>query len=308
MTGRVHDRLAGQFDDYRVGRQLHDVPPHEVSEVTVDGRRAVYKGDTGPTGSAATEGRVTRFVGEYTTVPVPDVLAVGDDWYLAAWHPDAPEPDGDHAADEAWAAAAGRALARLHDDTAQHLDGFGRLRFDGGSVPLAASDDWQEAALAFVRRRRNLLAEHGHADVADAVLDCFRDHPGLFAGASQPVCSHGWWSPEHVSVRDGEAACVVDFEHALAAPRAFDYWRTALPIFDDGAAAVAFRDGYEAVSALPEHVVEQRPLYLVLHGVYFFESLYVQGQRGQEEAAAHADRLRESVFDALEECRRPSRS
>lgn len=308
MTGPIDDRLAGQFDDVRIGRQLHDVPPHEVYEVRVDGERAVYKGDTGPAGSAATEGRVTRFVGEYTTVPVPDVLAVGGDWYLAAWQPDAPPADGDHTTDEDWAAAAGRALARLHDDTAQHLDGFGRLRFDDDGVPRAARDDWQEAALAFVRFRRGLLAEHGHADIADTVLDCFRDHPGLFAGAGEPVCCHGWWSPDQVAVRDGEAACVVDFEHALAAPQAFDYWRTALPIFDDGATAVAFRDGYEAVSALPEHVAEQRPLYLVLHGVDCFESLYVQNQRGQEATAAHADRLRESVFDALGECRRTSRS
>jgi fructosamine-3-kinase len=308
MTGPIPDRLAEQFDDVRIAGQLHDVPPHEVYEVRVDGRRAVYEDDTGPTGSAATEGRVTRFVGEYTTVPVPDVLAVGGDWYLAAWQPDAPAPNDDHTTNEEWAAAAGRALARLHDDTAQHLDEFGRLRFDGGRVPCADRGDWQDAALAFVRRRRGLLAEHGHANVADAVLDCFRDHPELFAGASQPVCCHGWWSPDHVAVRDGEAACVVDFEHALAAPRAFDYWRTALTVFDGGDAAVAFRDGYEAVSALPENVVEQRPLYLVLHGVYFFESLYVQNQRGPDATADHADRLRESVFDALGECRRTSRS
>lgn len=303
MPGRVHDRLAAQFDDYRVVRSLHDVPPHEVYEVRADGRRAVYKGDTGPTGSAGVEGRVTRFVGERAAVPVPDVLAVGDDYFVAAWHPDAPAPDADHPANEAWAEAAGRALARLHADTAPSLDGFGRLEFDG-VVPRAARDDWRAAALAFVRRRRQLLAARGHADLADAVLDCLREHPGLFADAGDPVCCHGWWSPEHVAVADGDAACVVDFEHALAAPRAFDYWRTALAVIDDGDNERAFRDGYEAAGVLPADVQRRRSLYVVLHGVYFFESLYVQNQHGAAATAEHASRLRERVFDALDDCAR----
>ncbi|MFB6271192.1 MAG: phosphotransferase [Halobacterium sp.] len=308
MTGRVHDRLAGPFDDYQVNRQLHDVPPHEVYEVAVDGRRAVYKGDTGPTGSAATEGRVTRFVDEHTTVPVPEVLAVGDDWFLAAWHPDAPAPDTDHPGSEDWAEPAGRALARLHDESARHLDGFGRLQFDSDVVPRAGRGDWQAAALAFVERRRNLLAAHGHADVADAVCDCFRDHPGLFADAGRPVLCHGWWSPEHVAVRGGEAACAVDFEHALAAPRAFDYWRTALAVFDGGDAEAAFREGYESVSALTPRVEERRPVYVALHCVYFFESLYVQNQRDAAATAEQADYLRERAFDALDDCRRLARA
>jgi hypothetical protein len=73
--------LVSQFESYSGKRQLHDVPFHEV---TVDGRRAVWKRDTGPAGGAGVEGRVTRFVGERTSAPVPESLAVGDDWHEAA--------------------------------------------------------------------------------------------------------------------------------------------------------------------------------------------------------------------------------
>ncbi|MDH5018647.1 hypothetical protein [Halobacterium rubrum] len=76
-----HHALVSQFESYSVQRQLHGVPPHEV---TVDGQPAVCKRDTGPTGGAGVEGRVTRFVGERTSVPVPKIPAVGDDWHEAA--------------------------------------------------------------------------------------------------------------------------------------------------------------------------------------------------------------------------------
>ncbi|MFB6073102.1 MAG: hypothetical protein ABEJ88_09055 [Halobacterium sp.] len=85
----VADALASAFESHSIARRLHDVPPHEVYEVTVEGRRAVCKRDTGATGGAGVEGRVARLVGERTTVPVPDVLAVGPDYYVAAFHPGA---------------------------------------------------------------------------------------------------------------------------------------------------------------------------------------------------------------------------
>ena len=301
-----HHALATPFDSYSVRRQLHDVPPHEVSEVTVDGHRAVCKRDTGPTGKAGVEGRVTAFVGEHTNVPVPEVLAIGDDWYLAAWHPDAPEPDVGGDPDESWARPAGRGLATLHAGTAAHVDAYGRFRpdgdGDGGGVRVEGGDDWREAAMAYVRRRRPVLDDYGHADVADAVHDYLREHPSALAGADEPVCCHGWWTPEHVPVADGAVGCVVDFEHALAAPGEYDYWRTVVPTFDDGPARTAFREGYESVRALPDDVEARRPLYLALLGVYYVESLYVQDQHGTDATERRASAFRELVFDALADC------
>lgn len=293
------------FEEYSVGRQLHGVPPHEVHEVEVDGRRAVWKRDTGPTGKAAIEGRVTAFVGEHTVVPVPEVLAVGEDGYVAEWHPEAPTPESPRDPDSAWARAAGRGLARLHAETAPHLDGYGHFEVDGDSLVLPSEDDWHAAATEYVERLRGVVAEFGHADVADAALDYLREHPRAFEDAGDPVCCHGWWSPEHVAVdAEGEQAsevvCVLDFEHALAAPGEWDYWRTVLSVFDGGQQQAAFREGYESVRSLPTGFERRQPLYALLHTLYFFESLYVQNQHGEAETENRAEWLRQTAFETLD--------
>jgi len=296
-----HDHaLATRFDSHSIERQLHDVPPHEVSEVRVDGRRAVYKRDVGPTGRAGVEGRVLALVRARTRVPVPEVLALGDDWFVADWHPDAPVPDASGEATEAWARAAGRGLATLHDETEGLLDGYGRLGVDGDSLALPDEPDWHAAALASVRRLAAVLDDHGHGDVADAALDYLRAHPDAFAGSGDPVLCHGWWSPEHVAVREGEVACALDFEHAMAAPDEWDYWRTVLPVFDGGSPQTAFREGYESVRELPAGIERRRSGYTLLHTLYFFESLYVQDQHGEAQTERRADGLRDHVLDLLE--------
>ena len=50
--------------------------------------------DGGDAGVAA-DARVLAVLREHTSVPVPEVLAVGEDYYVARWHPDAPAPDED---------------------------------------------------------------------------------------------------------------------------------------------------------------------------------------------------------------------
>jgi len=299
----IHDRLEAAFVRYSVERQLNDVPPHEVYEVTVDGERAVCKVDTGPTGSAEVEGRVTAFVGERTSVPVPDILHVGEEHYVAAWHPAAPAPDDPTGAGETWASAAGRGLATLHEETEELFERYGRFEpHDGGVVP-AGDRDWHAGALEYVERHRPVLETYGHADVADTVQGFLQERPDAFAGAGGPVCCHGWATPEHVAVRDGEVTCMVDFEHAIAAPGEFDYWRTSLPAFgpDTGAAGRSFRDGYESVRPLPANHSRRRPLYVLLNLVYYFESLYVQNQHGPAETAERAEGLRNAVMETIEE-------
>lgn len=297
---QARDVLAPRFESYSVQRQLHDVPPHEVREVTVDGRRAVLKRDTGPTGSAGVEGRVVTFVADRTDVPVPEVVAVGDDWFVADWHPAAPTKDDPRPSDEAWARAAGRGLATLHAETAPHLDGYGRFHADGTDLSLPAGEDWRDAAVDDVRRRRDVLASYGHGDVADAALDALRATPDAFAGTGAPVLCHGWWSPDHVAVRDGEVVCTLDFEHAVAAPGEWDYWRTVLPAFDGGDAQAAFRDGYESVRSLPTGVDDRQPAFALLHTLYFFESVYVQDKHDEDGTQRRADWLRGRTFDLLD--------
>lgn len=295
--------FAAEFGEYSFEERLHNVPPHEVSEVVVDGQRAVYKRDVGPTGSAGVEGRVAALVGAETSVPVPAVLAVGDDWYVAAYCHHAPSHDSPSEPDEAWARAAGRGLATLHEESAALVNRYGAFHVDGNVLAGPSHSNWREAALAFVRRRRDVMADHGHADVADAALDFLRENPDAFAAAGDPVVCHGWWSPEHVAVQDRDIACVLDFEHALAAPATWDYWRTVLAVFDGGPAQAAFREGYESVRRLPADLANHQSLYTLLHALYFFESLYVQTQHGDAETERRANALREQTFEMLEAAR-----
>jgi Ser/Thr protein kinase RdoA (MazF antagonist) len=101
---------------------------------------------------------------------------------------------------------------------------------------------------------------------------------------------------------DGQAVCLVDFEHAIAAPSEFDYWRTVLPTFnhDDNDFQKTFREGYASVRSLPDGFERRAPFYVVLNEVYYFESLYVQDQHGPEETEECAERFRNSVTETLD--------
>ncbi|XVH33671.1 phosphotransferase family protein (plasmid) [Haloferacaceae archaeon DSL9] len=302
MKREIRERLRAQSTTHEIVGRIHDVPPHEVYEVYLDGRRAVYKHDVGPTGNAGIEGRVLAFVGEQTAVPVPEIVTVGDDYYVAAWHPNAPSPDGNPRADDEWARAAGRGVATLHESTSKRIERYGRFNRRGDGRIGAGCEEWHAAATEYVRRHRPALARYGHGDIADAVLEFLDTRPNAFVGAGEPVCCHGWATPEHVSVVDGEVACVVDFEHAIAAPGEFDYWRTVLPTFGSSTGAEdAFREGYESVRSLPSGFARRRPLYVLLNVVYYFESLYVQAQHDPKETAERAERFRTTATEILDD-------
>lgn len=302
MRTTIEKRLNKDFASHRIVRQLQDVPPHEVYEVSVDGQRAVYKGDTGPTGSAGIEGCVIAFVGQQTSVPVPEILLTEDDYYVAAWHPDAPTLNESQSGDERWAYAAGRELATLHTETATVIERYGQFRPLNGSITISGDEDWHTAALDYVRCHRPVLARYGHAGVADAVIDLLCKHPDIFENIDGPVCCHGWATPEHVAVVDDRVACMVDFEHAIAAPGEFDYWRTTMPTFysESENTERASRDGYESIRSFPRGFDDRKPVYVVLNLIYYFESLYVQDQHGPKETAERAEMLRDSVTETLE--------
>lgn len=302
MTNSIQDLLGSAFESYRIEKQIHDVPPHEVYEVSVDGRRAVCKRNVGPTGMAHIEGRVLDLVDTHSSVAVPEVLWLDGDAFVAAWHPDAPTPDTETGVTPAWATAAGRGLATLHAETESEIEGYGRIEQAGDGITVDGDENWHSAAIEYLQRERAVLAEYGHGDVATRAIETLQDRPDCFEGAGSAVCVHGWWTPEHVAVADGKVRCVVDFEHAMAAPGEFDYWRATVPRNDfDEKSLEAFRRGYESVRLLPEGFERRRPYYLLLVLVYFFESLYVQDQHSPAETEQKATALRESTFELLED-------
>lgn len=297
MADRLHEILDTHAGAYSVHEQLHAVPPYEVQEATLDGVRAVCKRDTHPEGEAGIEGRVQRYVDRETGVPVPEVLAVGPDYYLTAYDESVPDPGAETDTGE-WARPAGAGLATLHAETVRERTGVPAV--EDGRLTSEDHETWTETALAFLCHRREYLATVGHADIADVAIEFVEDHPELFRTDATPVLCHGNWLPDHVGIDDGLTA-VIDFEHALFAPPAHDYWRVTLPLFgDDEAARARFEAGYESVRPLE---TGHREVYTLLNGVSYLRSLYLQDQHDPETTERKARYFRDAVSETVDSLR-----
>ncbi|WP_227353284.1 phosphotransferase family protein [Haladaptatus salinisoli] len=299
----LRKRLAQHAKRYEVVRKLHDVPPHVTHEVRVDGKRAVCKRATSDEGNPTMEARAMRFLETNASVPVPRILAVGDDYFVAEWCDDVP---AERTLDRERARTMGAGMATLHDETAFEATGF--LRDDGGKLALDARETWHETVCAFLADLRDFLEPLGYDDVASDALTFVREHPDLFDGAGDPVLCHGNYLPEHVGTDGDEVTRVIDFEHALAAPGEYDYWRTVLPLFADSnrsdeALAESFRAGYESVRSLPDEFDRRRKAYWTVNTVSYFRSLFLQRQRTGQEAARTASFFRKYVYDTIDSLR-----
>jgi fructosamine-3-kinase len=313
MTRRVQNALESHGDDYEIRDQLHDVPPYEVYEVVVDGRRAVCKVDAHPRADAATEGAVQAYVARTTPTPVPDVLAVGDDHYLAAWREDVPPQGGDPGVTKA--RTMGAAMARFHEATS--FDAPGLPTAAGGRLAVDECPDWPAAVDALLADLQDYVAAQGHGDAVARVRDFVAEDSSVFESPEEPVLCHGNWLPEHVGVDPGgttpapagdlsvpgAATCVIDFEHALVAPPEYDVWRSLLPLSGAAGLGEAFREGYEAVRPLPEGSERRAPCYRLVNAVQYLESLYLQDQHGEVETERKAERFRAGIDDLLAELR-----
>jgi Ser/Thr protein kinase RdoA (MazF antagonist) len=320
MTQDVHDALDTWFAQHEIARQLHDVPPHAVYEVTVDGHRAVCKVARGETADVGAEAAAMAHTDRHTDLPVPRVLAAREDAFVATWLDGLDgEVDPDDPAD---ARALGRGLARLHAATADAFprpgfpelgpawDPDGRLadrgptsdRDEAAVLTVDDRTDWHTVAREFLGEIRESLATIGWADPADEVLALLDDYPDLFEGAGTPVLCHGNLFPEHAALDRGgarpELAALIDFEHALVAPAEYDVWRTAIPLFHEpGSGATdtlpAFRAGYESVRDLPPGVERRREAWWLVIFVTFLLALDVQnsgiGPDERERAEGTAD-------------------
>lgn len=299
MSRELDDALASHATEYEVHRQLHDVPPHTVWEVSVDGTQAVCKLARGPEADPAVEGRVLQHVGTETSVPVPEVLAVGEDYFLAKWCDGAPHSGTGQgrydppAITVDLARTLGEGLATLHAETSFERTGFPRA---GDGLVIDERDTWTETLQDLLDGWRDYLAEYGYADVATEVLAFVRDHSTLFDGVGEPVLTHGWYTPEHVGIINDEVTCVLDWEHAVVAPGEYDYCRTEIPCFANPAreradgARKAFQAGYESVRPLRDGFDVRRSIYKTAVFTYFLVSGQVQCQRSPEEL----ERLSES--------------
>jgi hypothetical protein len=331
--------LCGRHaDDFRIRRLLHTVPPHCVAEVDFAGERAVCKVSLGERGRAGVEGRVLQYVDRETSVPVPTVLATDDAGFVAEYRADAPttdrsaveateSEDGQSAADDdtvdaEWLCAAGRTLATLHDEATfarsgllESQDGVSETYSESLSVGrdglrTESPGTWPAVLDAQLAVYEDALAGTGFADVAREARTFVTTHAERFAlpDAWRPSLLHGWFSPEHVAVRDGKVACVVDFEHALVGSPEWDYWRTVVPLFaGDGWSVPAdgravFREAYESVRSLPPGADDREPAYRALLAVSYLDSLHAQ--RGIDDSTrGRAEFFRERATEGFHELR-----
>ncbi|MFC5368769.1 phosphotransferase family protein [Salinirubrum litoreum] len=335
---------ARHADDVRVTRLLHAVPPHCVADVEFAGRRAVCKVSLAERGRAGVEGRVLRYVDRETSVPVPAVLATDDAGFVADYREDAPTSDrsaagspgdtdssaGDtdsHVTTE-WLSAAGRTLATLHDEAT--FDRSGTLAVESESSSAESERDsltvgecglrieslpgvktsdarWPAALDAQLAVYEDSLAGTGYADVARDARRFVTTHADRVALPAdwRPSLCHGWFSPDHVAVRDGSVACVVDFEHALVGSPEWDYWRTVVPLVSGRGWSVpaggreTFRASYESVRSLPPGTDEREPAYRALLAVSYLDSLHAQ-QGIDAETRDRAEFFRERATEGFD--------
>lgn len=93
------------------------------------------------------------------------------------------------------AAVAGRALHRLHQETAP---GFGKLTLEGRSAKHATLDAW-------------LLDLHPQGRLEQGIVDAIAAHRHLLA-CTQPRLLHGDWAPRHVFHDRHQLTGIIDLE------------------------------------------------------------------------------------------------
>ena len=286
----IHDALA-TYDAEPV-RELHRVRPHATYEVRFRGERAVCKFATHPLGDPETEARTIQYLRQETGVPVPEVLAVGDNHFLTRWCDAVPNEPPER--DEDRIRALGRGLAILHSETTTDVDCSGRPQSRDGHLEVDEGH-WSDTLLELLSRRERYLDTVGYGELARRVADTVRDHRTCLNAVDDTVLVHGNYFGEHVGTDADETTAVIDFEHALAGSPEWDYLRTVGPVFGPGAdhdvAEERFRSAYEAVRPLPPGFDERRPLYELVNGVSYLRSLHLQrGNLDDRQAVARRAR------------------
>ncbi|GAA0224543.1 phosphotransferase family protein [Haladaptatus pallidirubidus] len=286
----VHERLAQYAEQYEVVRKLHDVPPYVTYEVRVDGKRAVCKRAGSDEGNPAMEARAMQFLEANTSVPVPHVLGVGNDYFVAEWKNEIPE---DGSLNEAGARTLGAGLATLHEETSFESSGF--LESRDGELALDVRGTWADMLTAIVGGWCNDLAVSRFEEAGESVLSFVREHEDAFTAISEPALVHGDYQPENILFEGESVVAVVDWEFCFVGAGEFDLCRADREFFDWYTVSESddlrgsIREGYESVRTLPPAFDGRRHVYrsiLKLDPMRFFEMR--KGQVGDANEVAES--------------------
>lgn len=168
--------------------------------------------------------------------------------------------------DPGMAAAAGRALRRLHQETAP---GFGKLTKDGRSAKHATLDAW-------------LLDLHPQGRLEQGIVDAIAAHRHLL-DCVQPRLLHGDWAPRHVFHDRQQLTGIIDLESVRGGDPLADVAGWTLDASAD--IAEAFLDGYFA-----SQPTAAQQLAIALHRLRI--AIFIRRWR-----AAEGDRVRLAVID-----------
>lgn len=308
MFRDIHAVLESHTSNCTVRRQLHAVPPHSVYEIDFDGIRAVCKLAQGPEADPVCEAQVIKYVTENTTVPVPQILSVGEDHFVAKWNEGVPE---DPTLSETKIATIAKGLATLHTEAAPDFERTGLLHTEDGELILDGNDRWSDTLCSLLTDRRDYLDSVGYGDVAREVLTFVRNHRDLFVSIENPTLLHGNYLPEHVGVEEDTITCVIDFEHALVGPCEYDYLRSIMPIAGNSqnrtsdSARETFREAYESVRPLPPGFDRRWKAHKVVNMVSYLKALHLQRSDldPRSDVARRAYGMRKYIYELLDKLR-----
>lgn len=299
--------LTESFPDAAVSA-VEELPGGETHRTyRIDFRRrdsVVVKYTVNGTARLRRDRAALQYVRERTPVPVPHVLALGEDPTYAvieACHGETTPVLADFDPDNlAGLRAAGRTLADLHDTTG--FDRFGRVEgTPDGTLRIDPADSWPTLYRELTADTAAELRGTRFEAVADDGLAALNDAMGRL-GVDAPVLIHCDFGPNNVFRANGEVVGVIDWEWSLAGDPVYDLAR-AESLFCRNAEADAPREalfgGYREVRPLFEGFERRRELYRALLMFGAMSTFDSWGPRVTDDLDALAGRMRETFRNRL---------
>ncbi|UPW01529.1 phosphotransferase [Halorussus gelatinilyticus] len=310
---RMRDALATHADDFAVRDELLTTDNHVVHEVEFEGQRAVCKLARGDATGLHRDALVLRRLADTDAVPVPRLLARGDDYYVSSFAPGgAYDGDAPRELRKRRLRDAGATLARVHGTAALQFETYGELRPAGDRLipdrlELDAAESWPDLFVGWVADWRDDLAGTRYADLGDEVLAFVRDHREAFADAGDPVLVHSDYEDDNLHFAGDGVSSVLDWEVARSAPGEFDLARAELGWFEkpvspenDGDLRSALLAGYESARGLPDGFDARRATYRAALTLKPFRRVGDIGDRADVPADELAATMESFVRDRLD--------
>ncbi|MFC4450726.1 aminoglycoside phosphotransferase family protein [Halorussus aquaticus] len=316
MTGfetRIRDALASHTSDFEVREELLTTDRHAVYEIEFAGRRAVCKLARDDATGLHRDAIVHDRTADSGAVPVPDLLARGEDHYVTAFAT-GDEYDGDapRSVRERRLRDAGATLARVHE--AFSFEAYGELRPAGDTLELDATESWPDLFAEWVADWSDDLSGTRFSDLGTHVLAFVRDHAAAFETAGPPVLVHGDYEDDNLRFAEDGVSSVLDWEVSRSAPGEFDLARAELGWFEkptspesDGELRGALIAGYESVRPLPNGFDARRATYRAALTLRPFRRLAEIGTRAEVPADELGATMESFVRDRLDAARQDLR-